>query len=200
MMEPTRFDFNPRSRMGSDLMAGVSFSAIGYFNPRSRMGSDKGEFIYLRRTQSISIHAPAWGATGDPTLDWSRQSFQSTLPHGERLVIITPDFVITHFNPRSRMGSDVCAMVSIFRRNKFQSTLPHGERHSSKTLNAIRFDFNPRSRMGSDMDKINSAPTPPKISIHAPAWGATAQTPDEIAARYDFNPRSRMGSDGFIRN
>ena len=33
------------------------------------------------------------------------------------------------------------------------------------------------------------------ISIHAPAWGATAEKRQHIAVFYNFNPRSRVGSD-----
>ena len=54
------------------------------FNPRSRMGSDidSGD---LQPLWEVSIHAPAWGATG--------MSKKSRNP-------------VTRFNPRSRMGSD----------------------------------------------------------------------------------------------
>ena len=97
--------------------------------------------------------------------------FQSTLPHGKRLVSLimtTPRFC---FNPRSHMGSDQQLAAQQFdynvsihaptwgathnnahykRRYAFQSTLPHGER---LTFFAHQFDtssFNPRSHMGSD--------------------------------------------------
>ena len=55
------------------------------FNPRSRMGSD----IYRcerANGQRISIHAPAWGATVCLASSSNGvEGFQSTLPHGERL-------------------------------------------------------------------------------------------------------------------
>ena len=58
--------FNPRSRMGSDPACAVIVQGTSNFNPRSRMGSD-----YLtvdgRLRWRISIHAPAWGATGSTT-------------------------------------------------------------------------------------------------------------------------------------
>ena len=59
------------------------------------------------RKHRISIHAPAWGATGVCKNFNQTLQFQSTLPHGER-----PEYEfdivldIAHFNPRSRMGSD----------------------------------------------------------------------------------------------
>jgi len=56
--------FNPRARVGRDPIlprsAEISFSS---FNPRARVGRD----LFYRRTLfaivSVSIHAPAWGAT-----------------------------------------------------------------------------------------------------------------------------------------
>ena len=54
--------------------------------------------------------------------------FQSTLPHGERLLQAACGFLLDSFNPRSRMGSD-CIMHHVnLLLLLFQSTLPHGER------------------------------------------------------------------------
>ena len=48
--------------MGSDNdNSGICFESM-YFNPRSHMGSDSYRVPYIRR-QTISIHAPTWGAT-----------------------------------------------------------------------------------------------------------------------------------------
>ena len=55
----------------------------------------------------------------------------------------------------------------------FQSTLPHGERLLRSIPMAKPSDFNPRSRMGSDRLRHARLRHAPKISIHAPAWGAT---------------------------
>ena len=144
------------------------------FNPRSRKGSDAERWIKCVGITSISIHAPARGAT-------SRY----------------PSIKIraANFNPRSRKGSDrylKCIWMII---TKFQSTLPQGERPIMGPFSAlasgisihapargatrgygddlvIKQDFNPRSRKGSD---------------HFPAISCRIQ-------RY-FNPRSRKGSD-----
>ena len=37
-----------------------------------------------------------------------------------------------------------------------------------------------------------------RISIHAPAWGATLNEQEESVQDINFNPRSRMGSDSAI--
>ena len=57
-------NFNPRSRKGSD----INFITSGYiyfnFNPRSRKGSD-GDKVVKAANSTISIHAPAKGATSN---------------------------------------------------------------------------------------------------------------------------------------
>ena len=100
----------------------------------------------------ISIHAPAWGATD------TKCSIMDT----ER-----------DFNPRSRMGSD----VNTTRFPVFQVDFNPRSRMGSDPLNvgtsAELLNFNPRSRMGSDIIPIDCRYSLHRISIHAPAWGAT---------------------------
>ena len=54
--------------------------------------------------------------------------------------------------------------------------------------------FNSRSRMGSDTEGCAAAHRP-RVSIHAPAWGATQRLVSDWRANHCFNSRSRMGSD-----
>ena len=101
-----------------------------------------------------------------------------------------------YFNPRSREGSDLFYFRLIF-------PIKH---------------FNPRSRGGSDVPVL-PVPVTRKISIHAPARGATfslacltrkikisihapargaTNVPFRIQpSKINFNPRSREGSDRF---
>ena len=77
--------FNPHSHMGSDSDMSTVCSSSCCFNPHSHMGSD-GRRHHCLVLNSVSIHAPTWGATSFSckaltSLYW----FQSTLPHGERL-------------------------------------------------------------------------------------------------------------------
>ena len=109
------------------------------------------------RNSTISIYAPAWGAT-----------FTS----------VSPRYGYRGFNPRSHVGSDnllsgnnhlfdvsihapawgatLCTHTNI---NKwaFQSTLQRGERHRHETTARPLF----------------------QVSIHAPAWGATVNKPNK---------------------
>ncbi len=81
--------------------------------------------------------------------------------------------------------------------NLFQSTLPRGERPVSPSTQYAVGNFNPRSREGSDALPIETKVSK-KISIHAPARGATHRDPFSCASRAYFNPRSREGSDGLL--
>ena len=102
---------------------------FGYFNPRSREGSDKVEIAKADGTK-ISIHAPARGATAIHTgLGFDLWVFQSTLPRGERLLLVS------------------CVLVVCV----FQSTLPRGERLLKVWIKTSKSNFNPRSREGSDI-------------------------------------------------
>ena len=80
----------------------------------------------------ISIHAPARGATIDSQcVCLIGNTFQSTLPRGERQDAAEDTPKTTgNFNPRSREGSDIESEVTVIG----------------------NIDFNPRSREGSDAD------------------------------------------------
>ena len=79
-------DFNPRSREGSDGEKGVIFTARYVFQSTLPRGERRELDASELESMTISIHAPARGAT----LRSLRLRLQS------------------HFNPRSREGSDVC--------------------------------------------------------------------------------------------
>ena len=101
------------------------------------------------------------------------QRFQSTLPRGERRYTPEDWQRSLYFNPRSREGSD----------------------NELDTKYQIGNNFNPRSREGSDLDRLFDFRRECRISIHAPARGAT-QNHHVLQLQDDhFNPRSREGSD-----
>ena len=98
--------------------------------------------------------------------------FQSARPHGARLDQRTQGSPEASFNPRARMGRD------------FQ-----GEKSSP-----IHNGFNPRARMGRDFER-SKARDGKRVSIRAPAWGATRVFFGKHQKRIGFNPRARMGRD-----
>ena len=79
---------------------------------------------------SVSIRAPAWGAT-DALLDIQTltRGFNSRSRMGSDVTAIWPTSTITGFNSRSRMGSDYGRLLSL----------------------TVADSFNSRSRMGSDV-------------------------------------------------
>ena len=123
------------------------------FQSTPRMGGDADKAPGLPCPSRVSIHAPAWGATGGAgAVDWDLYLFQSTPPHGGRL-----DDVKTRFPKKV-----------------FQSTPPHGGRPSFWRKGRADECFNPRPRMGGDEMVGQLADRVLAVSIHAPAWGATA--------------------------
>ena len=172
------YNFNPRSREGSDLQRQLAHLLPADFNPRSREGSDFSLLLhYIFRT--ISIHAPARGATGN----------------GQAEVYDSSDF-----NPRSREGSDrrrgsirpSSGTISIHApaRGATVSAIltppicaisihapARGATPSHNLTPAYRTDFNPRSREGSDYYWVSIA-----------------------FIFFNFNPRSREGSDKIFAN
>ena len=148
------------------------------------------------KPQTISIHAPAWGATCEAGILIDVTLFQSTLPRGERLassffssfsfsisihapawgataVSLQPLFSFWDFNPRSRVGSDGLHIDANFPNGKqFQSTLPRGERRYGNTVARLS-------------DAFQS--TLPRGERRVSGTSSLYQK--------DFNPRSRVGSD-----
>jgi len=120
--------FNPRARVGRDGWMRTTQYSRHCFNPRARVGRDSfrfrrgrgGRWFQSTRPRGarhgvhncrpldrvVSIHAPAWGATGMPEEDQWKPLFQSTRPRGARLEKV------------NQASSDV----------KFQSTRPRGAR------------------------------------------------------------------------
>ena len=170
-----------------------------YFNPRSREGSDNSVKPFVIRIDSISIHAPARGATlfrnvmqletqisihapvrGATVKElceivWGE--FQSTLPRGERRVFlchVTDNRSISIHAPASGATLEV---VEVVRRRVFQSTLPRVERRATSTWSCCRRVFQSTLPRVERRGKIYVVCSRGAISIHAPASGATVIFP-----------------------
>ena len=144
------YNFNPRSREGSDLITNIQSPG----NIISIHAPAKGATQSIRQWKAnipISIHAPAKGATASGafvTTDWE---FQSTLPRRERPYAKTTGAVQGDFNPRSREGSDKYFILLI---HIFVISIHAPAKGATKKQVAIYGAIK-------------------KISIHAPAKGAT---------------------------
>ena len=105
------------------------------------------------RLKAVSIHAPAWGATGDGLL-------VGLAPHG--VSIHAPAWGATHHPHRP----DRAGRVSIH-------APAWGATSCWPACGASRWCFNPRTRVGCDRLAGAGLTAHGQVSIHAPAWGAT---------------------------
>ena len=193
----TAISFNPRTRVGCDAVSPSCPRTTGKFQsthprgvrqisvsaplkPATFQSTHPRGVRRFRRWRwghghHVSIHAPAWGATppSRPTITRSAR-FQSTHPRGVRPATRAVSTSIrASFNPRTRVGCDHPARA-------------HPRDHGR---------FNPRTRVGCDARtgegdqwRVVFQSTHPRgvrqggafrpaaadrVSIHAPAWGAT---------------------------
>ena len=165
-------NFNPRARVGRDHEQHSSVAAERISIHAPAWGATMAR-NFLPTKAGISIHAPAWGATFVPrgACAVPRISIHAPAWGATASVVITMDTytisihapawgatqpypqareVLTYFNPRARVGRDA-------------------RRAASSGGGAY---FNPRARVGRD-DPHRGRDGHGRISIHAPAWGAT---------------------------
>ncbi len=137
--------------MGCDIKRHTQSSVCNSFNPRTHMGCDQVM----------------------PCDDMPTKEFQSTHPHGVRLLKSPRNVPRKSFNPRTHMGCDSwffttwsdASEVSIhaptwgateddyrgYAMILFQSTHPHGVRPNGKSIMRCVNGFNPRTHMGCDV-------------------------------------------------
>ena len=214
--------FNPRTRVECDCACPADACAKCCFNPRTRVGCDGMTFYrscvgggfqstHPRRVRPrgqhpadllrrVSIHAPAWGATGTAATRTSGpHGFQSTHPRGVRLARqIMPDTAETVSIHAPAWGATPYLlirrrawMVSIHApawgatlscrlmsglSARFQSTHPRGVRRLSwMPTGATMLGFQSTHPRGVRLQQVQHIPAKRLVSIHAPAWGATQQ-------------------------
>ena len=123
--------------------------------------------------QSVSIHAPAEGATGPYASRISAARVSIHAPaEGATQHSTSGRPGPRSFNPRARGGRDSC--------RRYPPT--------------CRERFNPRARGGRD-GLLALSETAATVSIHAPAEGATSGRPSLTPSGTSFNPRARGGRD-----
>ena len=142
------------------------------FNPRSREGSD--QILYSLKKQWV---------------------FQSTLPRGERQEIDAANWHIKEFQSTLPRGERQTTRVMNISAPRFQSTLPRGERLGSLIRKYSSDLFQSTLPRGERLHAGQSDPCVPRVSIHAPARGATGLNLMSAYPTLGFNPRSREGSD-----
>ncbi len=141
---------------------------LSQFQSTRPRGARRSDMVWALET-TVSIHAPAWGATPAPPTKMTRKSFNPRARVGRDLIILI-QYHTSGFNPRARVGRDTSLSTALLC-SMFQSTRPRGARPGLCLYSAGRY-----------------------VSIHAPAWGATV--PSVLRCRMRcFNPRARVGRD-----
>ena len=189
--------FNPRARVGRDRTRATGRAGGGGFQstrPRGARPSHARTRTPSRAFQStrprgarpeseiitlaflgVSIHAPAWGATGGRRpLCRDNASFNPRARVGRDGGGSRRWGVCVGFNPRARVGRDVMGYTGKKALAMFQSTRPRGARPSCPLAGIMAACFNPRARVGRDAPRRGQARRTGRVSIHAPAWGATS--------------------------
>ena len=123
-----RYCFNSRAHVGRDLANGVPDS-----------------------DESVSIHAPTWGATRATSTTCPTTRFQFTRPRG------------------ARHGND----YGIIKSSLFQFTRPRGARHGRDEGVPVFGAVSIHAPTWGATDEIIQVFAAMKVSIHAPTWGAT---------------------------
>ena len=150
--------FNPRPREGGDVKDRNRRPPVTYrFNPRPREGGDESIYHGCGCGQSVSIHAPAKGATRWQIIAREPEDVSIHAPaKGATAYTGCLRLVPQRFNPRPREGGDIVRSISCSRNVLFQSTPPR----RGRPLTEDRFAKGV------------------KVSIHAPAKGATLSVAD----------------------
>ncbi len=121
---------------------------------------------------SVSIHAPAKGATFTVSRKKHIKGFQSTRPQRARLFQMIMRERIKSFNPRARKGRDNLWRICAWRKRVSIHAPAKGATHF------VHFDISHGV-----------------VSIHAPAKGATRERGRPHGYHAGFNPRARKGRD-----
>ena len=181
------------------------------------MGRDV-KSVGLFRAPRVSIHAPAWGATPR-----GRGSGRCWCGFNPRARVGRDKSQPRHsrscgsFNPRARVGRDGAILGEPWRDGEFQSTRPRGARPTGSTHPGARpwfqstrprgarqvpqracgvlAQFQSTRPRGARRWRQGVKPKLTKVSIHAPAWGATRGCQAVLLLIRRFNPRARVGRD-----
>ena len=107
------------------------------------------------RLQTVSIHAPARGATcGGGDFPPSASCFNPRAREGRDIHHGHHHQRNQRFNPRAREGRDVMRVSTMLLISRFQSTRPRGARLWRRATAICPPSFNPRAREGRDVVSV----------------------------------------------
>ena len=191
--------FNPRTPVGCDSLLIISLRTGHHFNPRTPVGCDEiihavGGFDTIsihapqwgatdgtatfRSDAVISIHAPQWGATTDNQLisdtmigiSIHAPQWGATDPNSGTVQQVV--FQSTH--PSGVRPKPSCRRVDC---PQFQSTHPSGVRLPHHVRRGARFRISIHAPQWGATSPEGATALVHTISIHAPQWGATPRRP-----------------------
>ena len=164
--------FNPRTRVGCDRIPSPLAPLAVRFQSTHPRGVRRTAAARSRAGELVSIHAPAWGAT-------RRGSHQISASGG--------------FNPRTRVGCDPSRNCMSSLTCRFQSTHPRGVRLRERFSIDSMDEFQSTHPRGVRLANVLWQQVMVPVSIHAPAWGATAARPPCRASCHGFQSTHPRG-------
>ena len=150
-----RWCFNPRTRTGCDLGQMFHIDRAFGFNPRTRTGCDICD-SEDDLPSTVSIHAPARGATSNKIVDVLTGEIVSIHAPARGATVLLRSYwvawlVSIHAPARGATSSNLV----IRHPSLFQSTHPHGVRLPGLLgIPAGLIGFNPRTRTGCDLNYL----------------------------------------------
>ena len=212
--------FNPRARVGRDRCASATRRESGSFNPRARVGRDtvSRPFVPMATvsihapawgaTESrvhaigdngVSIHAPAWGATRTNLRGVTSHWFQSTRPRGARLAggcrLLQ---LLPCFNPRARVGRDSRTLNNDHSWSSFQSTRPRGARPLRKRDAERERQFQSTRPRGARLWSTHAGSDATSFQSTRPRGARPLIIGSSPCLNSCFNPRARVGRDRVV--
>ena len=167
------------------------------FNPRARVGRDTVARCYSPVVLSVSIHAPAWGATKVKINRlFLRRKFQSTRPRGARRgnfrASSQSKFVSIH---APAWGATRSKRRSTSTNLSFQSTRPRGARLHDKHSNDAETAFQSTRPRGARLVLAKDTTGAYLFQSTRPRGARPTFSPHTHRAASRFNPRARVGRD-----
>ena len=124
-----------------------------------------------------------------------RPPFRSTRPRGARQGSPRSAAGGDCFDPRAREGRDTAAGSTAPTTAAFRSTRPRGARRACSGCRRSARPFRSTRPRGARRCGQQRDGTWTRVSIHAPARGATCATPHSSPSDSSFDPRAREGRD-----
>jgi len=111
-------------------------------------GATKSLFIFFNKL-AVSIHAPVWGATTQPSKSHDKPCFNPRTRVGcdYDKKLISPTSAVSIHAP---VWGATKKLPTVITSNMFQSTHPCGVRRRKRVFAIVDFGFNPRTRVGCD--------------------------------------------------